>query len=171
MTLKLIGAATIIIVCGAVGVFKTGGLSRRVRQLEAFIAAVDYISTEIRYCAAPAEVLMSRLASLKEYSSLRVFAACTEKLASAVSFREAWASAIAEAKDSLDLDYDDREVLLRFGSVLGTTDIEGQTANCEHCRELLIQRLSGAVEDRRRHGRMYTSLGVLCGVFIATVLI
>lgn len=169
--LKLIGAVTVIFVCTAVGMINSGKLSRRVRELETFICAVDYISTEIRYYAAPAETIMTRLASLEEYASLPVFAVCADRLKASGNFRAAWAEAVEESKTALALDADDREVLLRFGSMFGATDIEGQTANCEHCRELLGQRLLNARDDRHRRGRLYTSLGVLCGVFIATVLI
>ena len=161
----------IFFVCAAAGMLKSAGLSRRVRQLEGFIGALGLISTEIRYFASPVDALMRKVSSLPEYRELAVFGICAEKLRGERDFRCAWEESLKETRPRLALDDGDMETLLWFGRVLGTTDIEGQTASCERYGDLLRQRLTLARQDKAKRGKMYSSLGLLAGVFLFVVFI
>ena len=161
----------IFCVCAAAGMLKSAGLSRRVRQLEGFTGALGLISTEIRYFASPVDTLMHKVSSLPEYRELAVFGVCAEKLQKSRDFRHAWEEALKECRPRLALADGDLETLLWFGRVLGTTDVEGQTANCERYGELLRQRLALARQDQTKRGKMYSSLGLLAGVFLFVVFI
>lgn len=152
------------------GLLKSAQFTKRVRQLEGFIGALQSISTEIRYLSAPLEDIMAKCDALPEFKELRVFGRCRELFLREHDFPSAWEQALREAKPDLALDPGDHEALLWFGKVLGTTDVEGQTANCERFGELLGQRLQRAREDQAKHGKMYTSLGVLAGVFFVVLL-
>lgn len=157
-------------VCTTAGLLKSAMFSKRVRQLEGFVGALDAISTEIRYLAAPLEDIMAKCDALPEYQELRVFGLCREIFLKERDFPAAWEQALKKAKPELALDAGDCEALTWFGRVLGTTDVDGQTANCVRYGELLRQRLERAREDRAKHGKMYTSLGVLAGVFLVVLL-
>lgn len=160
----------VFIACTAIGLLKSHGLVKHVRQLEAFIGAIDVISTEIRYSASPVSALMAKLAAVPEYRELCVFACCENRLAQVPDFAKAWDASVYESRPQLALDEGDVEALLCFGRVLGTTDIEGQMANCERYKVLLRQRLAAAREERQKRGHMFTSLGVLTGVFLVVLL-
>ncbi len=152
------------------GLLRSAALSKRVRQLEGFSGAMESIATEIRYFALPLAELMAKLDAMPEYRELRVFGSAGRAFAKSRDFPSAWERAVAEAKPYLALDEGDREALLWFGRGLGTTDVEGQTAGCARYRALLRQRLEAAIEDKKRRGRMYSSLGVLAGVFFVVIL-
>ncbi|ADU26751.1 Sporulation stage III protein AB [Ethanoligenens harbinense YUAN-3] len=157
-------------VCTTAGLLKSASFSKRVRQLEGFTGALDSIATEIRYFAAPLEDIMAKCDALPEYGELRVFGLCRKIFMEERDFPAAWEKALGQAKPSLALDAGDHEALSWFGRVLGTTDVDGQTANCARYGELLRQRLERAREDRARRGKMYTSLGVLAGIFLVVIL-
>lgn len=157
-------------VCTTAGLLKSARFSKRVRQLEGFVGALDAISTDIRYLAAPLEDIMAKCDALPEYQELCVFGLCREIFLQERDFPAAWEQALKQAKPTLALDAGDCEALTWFGRVLGTTDVDGQTANCARYGELLRQRLERAREDRAKRGKMYTSLGVLAGVFLVVLL-
>ncbi|HEX3027601.1 MAG TPA: stage III sporulation protein AB, partial [Clostridia bacterium] len=169
--IKAVGLILMFLVCTAGGAFKSLDLSKRVRQLESFMGAITLISTEIRYFASPTDVIMGKIGALDEYKELRVFGLCRKNLDQYRDFPKAWEQSIEQSKPYLSLNDSDYETLLWFGKVLGTTDVEGETANCERYKNLLGQRLQRAREDQRKRGRMYTSLGVLAGVFIVVLLV
>lgn len=166
----MLGLTVLFGVCTGAGLLKSASFARRVRQLEGFAGALDAIATEIRYFSAPLEDIMAKFDTLPEYRELRVFGLCREAFLKERDFPAAWERALRQVKSELSLDAGDREVLAWFGRVLGTTDVEGQTANCTRYGELLRQRLTRAREDKAKRGRMYTSLGVLAGVFFVVVL-
>ena len=170
MIIKTGGIIAVFIVCVATGFLKSFSLSKRVRELDAFSGAMSLISTEIRYFASPTDVIISKLAFANDYAKLRVFELCKANLEQTREFTTAWRGAIEKAKPFLSLDRDDIEALISFGDTFGTTDAQGQMANCERYCELLRQRLESAREDKSKRGRMYSSLGVLTGVFFALIL-
>jgi stage III sporulation protein AB len=170
MFAKIMGMIAIFLVCSAVGLLKSSELSKRVRQLEALKGAINLISTEIRYFASPVDVIMNKLNALEEYKELRIFGLCENNLATMRDFAKAWAASIEQAKPQLALNKGDYEALLWFGTMLGATDIEGQTSNCERYSEMLSQRLIRAREDKAKRGKMYSSLGILTGVFFIVIL-
>ncbi len=167
--IKIGGIIAIFTVCVAAGLLKSYSLSKRVRELEAFLSALSQISTEIRYFAYPTDVIISKLDSSAEYKRLKVFGFCKTNLAQTRDFSRAWKDAITQSKPFLSLDKSDIEALNSFGDTFGTTDAEGQMANCERYCELLKQRLESSREDKAKRGRMYSSLGVLSGVFFALI--
>jgi stage III sporulation protein AB len=169
MIIRLGGIIAVFIACSAAGLIKSCSLSKRVRDLESFLSALSLISTEIRYFASPTDQIMAKLGAADEYARLMVFGACRANLEQTRDFARAWDDAIAKAQPFLSLDKGDIEALKDFGGTFGTTDAEGQTANCERYCELLRYRLEIAREDRAKRGRMYSSLGVLSGVFFALI--
>jgi stage III sporulation protein AB len=171
MLLKITGLIAVFLVCTFGGMMMSMKLSKRVRHLESFICAVGFIATEIRYFASPVEVIMEKLNHVEEYKQLKVFEICKANIKHAKQFSNAWELAVKESEYSLSLQSADYESLLWFGRTLGTTDVEGQLANCEHCCEQLSQRLTIAREDVNKKGKMYSSLGVLTGIFMAVMLL
>lgn len=170
MLAKIIGMIAVFLVCSAAGLLKSSELSKRVRELEAFKGAIDLIATEIRYFASPVDVIMTKINALDEYKALKVFGICENKLSTTRDFRRAWEDSIEEAKNQLSLNKGDYEVLLWFGSMFGTTDIDGQTANCRRYGEMLSERLDRARDDKSKRGKMYSSLGILTGAFFIVIL-
>lgn len=131
---------------------------------------MDAISSDIRYLAPPVEELLRRLDALPEYRELRLFGLCAGLFIQNHDLPAAWKEALRRAAPALALDKGDREALVWFGNVLGTTDTEGQEAACARYGALLAQRLEQARADKARRGRMFATLGVLAGVCCVVLL-
>jgi stage III sporulation protein AB len=168
--IKITGVLLVFAVCAAFGMLKSMSLWKRVRQLESVRGAIARISTEIRYFATPTDALMEKMDTLEEFHELKIFGLCHKNLPAFGNFNQAWESAIQQAKPYLSLNDGDRETLLWFGKVLGTTDVQGETANCERFDALLSRRVELARDEQKKKGRMYSSLGVLAGVFLTVLL-
>lgn len=169
MILKAGGVVAVFTVCAAAGLIKSASLEKRVRELEAFLSALSRISNEIRYFKAPTEDIIEKLDASNEFKNLYVFAYCKKDFEATRNFSKAWSCALEKSRQKLSLDDGDFEALGFFGSMIGTTDAQGQTANCERYKNLLEQRLCCAREEKSKRGRMYTSFGVLAGVFFAVI--
>jgi stage III sporulation protein AB len=114
---------------------------------------------------------MNKLDSIEEYKGLRIFGICKDKLERTRDFSKAWEASLIEARQYLAIDDGDYDTILWFGRLLGTTDIEGEMANCRRYGELLSERLKHARDEQKKRGRMYTSLGILVGVFFVVFFI
>lgn len=65
----------------------------------------------------------------------------------------------------------ERAVLESFASQLGRSDIDSQQRAAEKHIELLAEILISAEEKAAKYSRLYSSLGVLCGIFAAVLII
>lgn len=166
MGLKILGLFAVFIVCASAGLLKSYTLKKRVNELEAFGSSLRDISVEIRYFATPTDVIISKLNEVKAYKSLRVFKECEQNLEQTRDFEKSWNDAIDKALPYLSLDKEDAVIIKRFGESFGTTDVDGQIANCEQYSAMLDQRLEIARDDKKKRGKMFSSLGILGGVFL-----
>lgn len=166
MPVKILGLFAIFFVCTAAGLLKSYSLKKRVNELETFSSSFRDISIEIRYFATPTDVIISKLNEIKAYKSLRVFATCKESLEQTRNFSQSWNDAVDKALPYLSLDKEDAGIIKRFGDSFGTTDVEGQIANCEQYSLMLDDRLQIARDDKKKRGKMFSSLGILAGVFL-----
>lgn len=169
MILKFAGFLIVFCACATAGLLKAGSLQKRVHELEAFLSVLALIANEIRYYAAPTAEILEKLDSSPEFHGLRLFGDCLTRLRETRDISTAWTAALKAAAPGLALDEGDLEALAWFGAVLGSTDAQGQLANCERYTALLAQRLESARQDQARRGRMYTSLGMLTGVFFCVL--
>ena len=167
---KVCGLFAIMLVCAAAGFLKSRMLAKRTLELQSILSALTFISTEIRYFASPTVSIMEKLEENNDYRRLRFFGLCSQNLKNTPDFQFAWKRALSQAKPYLSINHEDFEALCAFGDLFGSTDTEGQIANCARYSELIRQRLTSAVDDQKKRGRLYASLGVLTGVFLALVL-
>lgn len=78
----------------------------------------------------------------------------------------AWKAALQKPGNTGALAPEDIGILLAFGAALGTTDTQGQQSICAlHCK-MLEQNLTAARENQKRHGKLYTTLGVIAGLAV-----
>ena len=83
---------------------------------------------------------------------------------------KAWKKAVLDSRKNLGLKESDAEILVGFGENLGRTDREQQTKNIKHLQVLLERAQHEADEDYQRSARLYRSMGILGGIFIAVIL-
>ena len=144
-------------------------LKRRVLTLEASVRLTEIISSQMRYLSAPIHEIVHRLAANEELSALPFLDEINSLINSGAKPHEAWEQSVAKSDCGLSLS--DKELLADFGRELGKSDVESQLAHCEVFREKLSSRAEDAKSDYTGKGNLYTTIGVVCGLGIATLLI
>lgn len=82
--------------------------------------------------------------------------------------RENWVSV---ANELTELEESERGIVKSIGLSLGTSDINGQLSMLEMNSQLLAKQIEIAHEQYMKKGRLYRSVGILAGLFVAILVI
>ena len=102
-------------------------------------------------------------------SGAALLAACTVWVVAATVESRSLPAAAEAMRESFQLPK--ALVQLELGDVLGASDLEGQTVQIEYYGELFRSALEQAKTYRDKHAGLYSSLGLLGGVFVVIFLI
>lgn len=163
--MKLVGALMLIAATTCIGINKFLLLKRRISYLEQMTAFVERISTQMRYLSAPVDEIIDSMRERNELPEL-----FNELSRSPNSFADSVLEADESVYQRLGLTKADKEQLRRFACELGTSDIEGQTANCKLLKTQLEYELSIVRRDLETKGKMYLTLGIISGLMVALLL-
>jgi len=146
-------------------------VKRSIRQLEVFLKAIYILEDEIRYSATPVVLLMKKLSEDSVCGKLLIFANCHKYLMQGVQFQKAFHDAIDASRDEIYLESEDIDLILAFGNGLGVSDVEGQILNTKRYSKIFEGRIADLKEKTRSKVKLYESLGLLTGIFVAILLI
>lgn len=163
--LFLIGGATIIGICAS------GELAVRARVLGGFLPALDIMRSEIGNCLTPIPELLEKLAAEASHPLDMFFTSCAkEKREKAeVPFSLIWTKNLS--RQELRLKPSEKEVLRELGSILGRYGVEEQVGAISRIMHRVSILAENAEGERKRLGKLYAELGVICGVAVVIVLI
>jgi stage III sporulation protein AB len=167
--MKYIALIIIFIVCLIVGNYFRVGLHNRVIILQQIRYMVDEISMLIRYKSATVFEITDRLLDDDRLSELTFLPVLKEKLTE-MSFREAWDQSVSGFSPN-GFTKADKQMLAGIGASLGNSDTEGQNATLALMAAELTSAYEISHEDCKRKSKLYTSLGLLAGAFLAVILI
>lgn len=80
-----------------------------------------------------------------------------------------WQKAIDETVNSLKKE--DKEVLKMLGKMLGKTDKLGQINEINIVSRFLDKQIEDSEEEKKKNEKLYKTLGVVCGLTLAIVLV
>jgi stage III sporulation protein AB len=86
------------------------------------------------------------------------------------NFADSWKSAVSSFSPP-GLTKSDRMLIMNIGASLGTSDIDGQTATLSLYSAELQSAFETSEELCKKKSKLYTSLGILAGSFLAVILI
>ena len=152
------------------GLMKSAEFGGRVKQLEAILSMIQDMATQIRYRALPLSDLIGHMAEQKELECLPFLKQCAKRCEEGIPFPKAWEQSVEQQGKRPYLKEKDLSILYAFGNGLGTTDVEGQLANCRLHSKLVEESLQHARAERDGMGRLYSTLGILAGIGAAIVL-
>lgn len=168
---KLVGAALLMGGGLRLGLGAAGELSRRVRALEAWIAALALMESELAFRIPDLPQLLETLSKRAGSPAKEVFGFTCGTLdrLSLFSFADIWQEAITTHDG--DLTAGDVDVLLRLGEVLGRYGWEDQRRVTERARLELEERRARAQKELEQKGKAYGALGLTLGAFLTILLI
>ncbi len=172
MILKILSSVVIVICCGLIGLYKANRYIQRVKEIRMLKTALIQLETEIIYFSNFMSDALSAVAKSVQgpwrdffYKVARVLADRTE-----YSVAECWRKNLDYYKKQFFIGEPEYEILVRFGSNLGTSDSESQKKYFELAQQQLLVEERKAEELCSKYVQMYRSLGILCGLAIAIIL-
>lgn len=158
----------LLIVFGtAVGLYFSFRLKEREKVMAAVMLLVKELSVRIRYTNAEIGEMLRSAAQNEAYGKLLFVAYCADMEESG-NFHGKWNEGV---KSQPYLTARDRELLTALGDRLGETDCDGQLSFLEMTEEMIKGQREQAAADYSNKGKLYRSVGMLCGLAAGIMLL
>lgn len=173
MYLKLVGALLVFISCCLIGRLKANRYAKRYLQILDFQGIIQYFETEICYTSTPIMEIFQSLIPIVNPPFDKILSKVLSRITDYgyEPLSAIWQDELEQNKNSLYLKQEDSDILLYFGNVLGTTDIENQKKYFALVKDRLHTQLTLAQEDKLRYIKLYSQLGFIIGLFITIIII
>jgi stage III sporulation protein AB len=168
MTVKLIGAVFIIITASITGFRMSECVSLRENRLRLILLMTDKVSSLIEYGSLHVSEIISVLSADRAFEKLRFLKKTSELITSGKNFYDAWEQAV---NGDGTLGEQEREVLLLIGSSLGRSNKKGQLSMLKLHSDSIRGIIALLTPELNSKKKLYSSLGVLSGVFLSVMLI
>lgn len=168
MLLRVI-AALMFAAAGTVGGFaKAEGLKSNLEFCRETGELLRMSAIFIRFQGLNVYELSSRLRSSSDLKMLTFLNGLPESFSQGENFHEQWKKAVCSQEN---IPNDERGILLSFGEIIGTSDIDGQMMSIKAIESELSGLESKRKEDFIRKSRLYRSAGALFGVMAGILII
>lgn len=165
--MNIVFSLTVIFLGTLAGLHFSRRLKERERLISAIILLVKELTVKISYTNTEIGDMLRYASEEQAYSDLLFVKNCS-LIQENGDFHSEWEKGV---KEQPFLDTRDRELLFALGEKLGETDGDGQLSFLEMTLEMLEKQHEQALEDYRRKGRMYRSVGALCGLALGIMVL
>ena len=144
------------------GVRMSSRLKKRSIFLGEILLLISQISIEIEYVSLPVLEIFNKLNESGSCKSLDFISLCLKLMQKGEDFFTSWQKALEQSE--LPLKKEEREKLLAFGGMLGTSDAAGQSSMLAVYREYFSFYRDSAKAEYEKYSRMWIGLGAVAGV-------
>ena len=172
MWLKVIGSTLVTISCGALGAWKARQWKEHRKMLEQIRKMILLLKGEILYAHSTLGEALDQVGKKSEGVLAEIFCQVSERIQKQEGerFFTIWSQEMDSRQKELFLTPKERQELKEFGQHLGYLDLEMQ----ERTIALYLEQLELAIQFYRDHEqeqtKLYTSLGVMGGLFLSIML-
>ena len=160
-------SAITVLFGAAAGVWFSKRLRERERFMSSVILLINELTVQIKYTNTEIGAMLKAASQNEAYQNLLFVTDCA-RISENGDFHPLWNDGV---KKQPYLTSADRELLFALGDRLGETDLDGQLSFLELTCEMLKKQQAEAAENYRRKGRMYRSVGVLCGLAVGIMVL
>lgn len=141
-------------------------LKKRVEILEAVEIFISAVSLEIEFISLPVYEILKKISAFESCRELDFINSCTEKMKNGEDFRSSWVQSVELSE--LPLKGEEKEKLKSLGSLIGTSDVKGQSAMLSLYSSYFSVFGDKARREYEKYGKTSVTLGTLfgTGVFI-----
>lgn len=170
----LIKTAAIVLIAAG---FAVGGCcaasfqSKKAKVVEDILLMISVTETQLRYACLPVSDLLKIFCENNRLEGLEFISKCRGAVESGEPFPEAWKNSIESEYALCRLLSDHSGYLIRFGSDIGATDIEGQLGSCEYYKQIFEKELVEREENAKKYSKLYPALGMMLGVSAAILIV
>lgn len=168
MPIKFIGALMVVLSGALWGLLKSKGLKEREKSIENIITALGMLESEIAFSSHRLKYAMEHISRVCFCNGL--FSKAAEKIGNMPVYL-AWQSAVDDTKSGLGISEKDAEIIKILGSELGMSDKEQQMRSIKYVVSLLNEAKNDAHNEYVLYAKMYRSIGVFGGLFVAVLLL
>lgn len=143
-------------------------MNRRIKRIELLINLTDDFSDLIRFNGMTVAELVNVSAEKNLYSEIDFLKKISYRSNDEYDIHSIWKE---ETEKSQFLKSDEREIMLMFGEMLGTSDISSQISSIEFYRKKLEYLHTLLQKEYESKGRMYCSVGLLSGITAGILLL
>jgi stage III sporulation protein AB len=170
MSIKLIGAVLVLLVCGGTGFKMAANHRREVKSLQQLCAALEHMECEMLYRLTPLPELCRRTAEASTGAVAQFFFALSQELESQIA-PEVFSCIQAALWKVKYIPTHTCKILERFGASLGSFDMEGQLKGLAAAREDAKQSLALLTDNQDARLRSYQTLGLCAGAAVVILFI
>lgn len=172
MVLKIVGSLMILSASSFLGYTLSRECTRRPEELRELQGMLQIFENEISFMS---NVLADAFCNVCKGSRSHVGnffsqTAVILKQRKGINASDAWEMAVRNNMGKTALNKEDQEILISFGKMLGSSDLEGQIRNIRLTMNQLQQQEKKAEEAKKKSQSMYRNLGVLGGLAIIVIL-
>ena len=171
--LKLLGAVMIIGACSALGLSVKQRMRLHLRALDAMIAMLQYISSELQCRMTPLPELIITLSQSEDPITRKIFGVMRRKMEQddGLSLPYKWCRAFQGCREAVGLEEEETRLLCDMSAFLGKYDAAQQVKSLEYVRRRLCDLRLSAVEELRNKGNLYRTCGIALGIVTVLVLL
>lgn len=166
--IKLIGMTAVIISVSLIGIFKSADLKKRADNLLEFEKVLRLMENEIVFARNPLNTALSNISDVTKAKDMLIY---VKNDISTFGIRKAWINGVKMYYKKFRLTDEDANMLAVLANTLGQTDAKTQSDNIKYVIALINTQYTEAQTEYAKTGKMYRSLGILAGMFIAVLLI
>lgn len=170
---KIVGAALVIIACGAMGIVKSQELKQRQKELYLVKRMLLLLRGEIKYSRTPLPEAFINIGKRMGGELGGFLTGVGEQLEKQEGrpFSDVWKQAVNKDLCGTKLNKEDKEQLKRMGENLGYLDGEMQMNIIELQLEQVETQLERLEQSMAGKTRVYNCVGIFSGLLIAIVLL
>ena len=168
LNLKYIDIGLIIIVSAYIGFYKSKKFFYRVKALKDFKSALNIFRSKIEFTYEPIGDIFNEISKVIYLGEDNIFKNFN-KIESREDTNIAWNKTVEES--CFEFTNEDKEVLKLLGKMLGKTDKTGQISQIDLVDNFLDKQILEAEEEKNKNEKLYRTLGIVCGLVIAIILV
>lgn len=166
-------AAIVLIAAGFAvgGCYAASFQSKKAKVIEDILLMISVTQTQLRYACLPVSDLLKILCENNRFVGLGFIEKCKESVESGEPFPQAWKNSVESEYMLCRLLSNHCGYLIRLGSDIGATDIEGQLGCCEYYKQIFEKELVRREENAKKYSKLYPALGMMLGISAAILIV
>lgn len=170
MNLKLMGAILVILACGGCGLMMASHYQTKIGQLQALIAALNYMECELQYRCTPLPQLCRQAGERARGKIRQIFMLMAEEMEAQIS-PDAERCMACVLDKLLDVEHTLHCHFTQLGRTMGKFDMTGQLRGFESVRNACAADLEILLKNKDQRLRAYQTIGLCAGAAVAIIFV
>ena len=172
MWMKILGSALVTVSCSGLGMWKAEQWKEHRKMLEQIRKMILLLKGEILYAHAPLGEALEHVGRKSEGAPAKLFCQVADRIGQQDGelFYDLWKEAVNSSREELLMTEKECQEFQAFGEHLGYLDLGMQERNLLLYLEQVDGQISFLKQNVRERTKLYTSLGIMGGLFLSIMM-